>query len=115
MAPYLLIAQIPCHDGASSSKDADFSQQLARYTCCTSHPGYRCFTAYKQDDQSYPRWLIIQGFDTLDEPEHLPYVTMKEEAKRWWLEQGREGVELELFKRLDAYGEQDGEDKVAKG
>ena len=87
---------------------------MLRYPYLTSNEEYRRFTVYKQKDQAHPRWLLVQEYDELREPEGDWYLLKKSQANHWWKRQGFTGVKIGFFDLVKVYGE-DGEEDVKEG
>lgn len=65
-----------------------------RYAYLTSDDHYKRVSCFKQDDLSFPRWLLVQEFTNFYDDLALK----KKEAEYWWRKNGWEGVTLEFFR-----------------
>ena len=67
-----------------------------RYAYLTSNDSYRRVSAFTQEDPAYPRWLLVQEFESgcFDE-------LKRKEAKHWWQKNGWHGVKV-AFCRLSS-------------
>ncbi|KAL8653410.1 MAG: hypothetical protein Q9226_003861 [Calogaya cf. arnoldii] len=96
-APWLLIQQIPCKPEISiAESDAQFAVMFQRYAYLVSHEEYIRVTCFKQDNGSYPRWLLVQEFMTMWNVSE--FNLKKQEVEYWWRKNGWTGVLPEFFK-----------------
>ena len=112
----LLITQIPHVPSLSMDEnDAAFLVHFGRYPTLTVIPEFRGMVAYQQNDPRYPRWLIIQEYEGLDElgrrQAQVDWEEMKKmEVRAWWKRQGAPGAVAEFWRLAKAYT--DGKDET---
>ena len=96
LAPYLLLFQTPFPTSTEVEGDVAFTAMFHRYAYLTSHERYVRTSAYKQRNESFPRYLLVQEFQEFWTSWNL--TLKKNEAKHWWQKHGWHGVKVEFFK-----------------
>lgn len=80
----------------NAENDAQFTLMFQRYAYLVSHEHYVRVTCFKQDDASFPRWLLVQEFTSMWDG--TEFNLKKKEVEYWWRKNGWSGVIPEFFK-----------------
>ena len=93
-----------------AENDTAFLFHFGRYPTLTVIPEFRGMVAYQQNDPKYPRWLVIQEYEGLDELERrqaqVDWEEMKKmEVRAWWKRQGAPGAVPEFWRLPKSYTE----------
>lgn len=67
-----------------------------QYAYLTSSESYHRISAFRQENSTYPRWLIVQEFLS-DVKLNDSVAVKKKEAEYWWRKNGWGGVLVEFF------------------